>query len=78
MHTITIKRQIPRCTERFETVSQCKNFSFTYNSFDLSDISSPAVINEMKLAFDIARPMYDFMLEAYERMLEQGLIVPEV
>ena len=55
-----------------------KNFSFTYNSFDLSDISSPAVINEMKLAFDIARPMYDFMLEAYERMLEQGLIVPEV
>ena len=44
----------------------------------MSDISYHAVIYEMKLAFDIARPMYDFMLEAYERMLEQGLIVPEV
>ena len=32
-----------------------KNFSFTYNSFDMSRIASSTIIDEMKLAFDIAR-----------------------
>jgi hypothetical protein len=31
----------------------------------------------MKLAFDIARPMYDFFIEAHERMMQEGLIKPE-
>lgn len=77
-HDYYKKDRYPDAPKDLKQYLSAKNFSFTYNSLELSDISSPAVINEMKLAFDIARPMYDFMLEAYERMLEQGLIVPEV
>ncbi|MDY4698709.1 DUF2461 domain-containing protein [Eubacterium coprostanoligenes] len=54
-----------------------KNFSFTYNSFDMSRIASSTIIDEMKLAFDIARPMYEFMIEAHEKMMLEGLIKPE-
>ncbi|MGN0516905.1 hypothetical protein, partial [Eubacterium sp.] len=54
-----------------------KNFSFTYENTDLSRISSPVVIDEMRLAFDIARPMYEFMMDAYKQMMDEGLIKPE-
>ena len=54
-----------------------KNFSFTYNSVDMSRIASSTIIDEMRLAFDIARPMYEFMIEAHEKMMFEGLIKPE-
>lgn len=54
-----------------------KNFSFTYNSVDMSRIASSTIIDEMRLAFDIARPMYEFMIEAHEKMMHEGLIKPE-
>ena len=50
---------------------------FSYDCYDLERLNSTALIDEMKLAFDIARPMYDFMLEAHKRMMEEGLIKPE-
>lgn len=71
------KDRYPDAPKEVKPYLFAKNFSFTYRSFDMSTISSPAVINEMRLAFDIAKPMYDFMLEAYERMIDEGLIVPE-
>ncbi|MBR4241720.1 MAG: DUF2461 family protein [Eubacterium sp.] len=54
-----------------------KNFAFSYRSFDIQRINSSEIINEMKLAFDIARPMYEFMLEAHKKMMSEGLIKPE-
>ena len=54
-----------------------KNFSFTYNSVYMSRIASSTIIDEMRLAFDIARPMYEFMIEAHEKMMHEGLIKPE-
>lgn len=54
-----------------------KNMSFYYNSFDMERIGSTAIIDEMRLAFDIARPMYDFFIEAHQRMMDQGFIKPE-
>ena len=71
------KDRYPDAPKEVKPYLFAKNFSFTYRSFDMSTISSPAVINEMRLAFDIAKPMYDFMLEAYEKMIDEGLIVPE-
>ncbi|HBA94141.1 MAG TPA: hypothetical protein DCZ02_05930 [Ruminococcaceae bacterium] len=71
------KDRYPNAPKQLKPYLFAKNFSFTYRNFDLSVISSPAVIDEMRLAFDIARPMYDFMIEAYERMLKEGLIIPE-
>ena len=43
----------------------------------MSRINTPALIDELRLAFDIARPMYEFFIEAYESMMNQGLIKPE-
>lgn len=54
-----------------------KNMAFTYNSLDLSRINTPALIDELKLAFDISRPMYHFFAEAYDNMISDGLIKPE-
>jgi hypothetical protein len=28
----------------------------------------------MRLAFDVARPMYEFMIEAHTKMMQEGLI----
>lgn len=72
------KDRYPDAPKELKPYLNAKSFGFSYSSNDLSVIASPAVINEMKLAFDVAEPMYDFLLEAYERMLAQGFITPEV
>lgn len=71
------KELYPDAPEELKPYLQAKNMSFTYYNSDLSRINSPALIDELKLSFDIARPMYDFFIEAYENMMNDGLIKPE-
>lgn len=71
------KDPYPDAPKELKPFLMAKNMEFTYGSFDLSRINSPALIDELKLAFDIARPMYEFWIEAYENMLREGLIKPE-
>lgn len=54
-----------------------KNMQFFYQSHDMARLNSTALIDEMRLAFDIARPMYDFFIEAHGLMMDEGLIKPE-
>ena len=54
-----------------------KNMEFSYGSFDMNRINSPSLIDELKLAFDLARPMYSFWADAYDNMLDKGIIKPE-
>lgn len=54
-----------------------KNMEFSYSSFDMNRINSPSLIDELKLAFDLARPMYSFWANAYDNMLDKGIIKPE-
>lgn len=68
----------PDAPEQLKPFLSAKNFSFSYNSSDMNRISDNTIIDEMKLAFDIARPMYDFMIEAHERMMFEGLIKSEI
>lgn len=58
------KELYPDAPEELKPYLQAKNMSFTYYNSDLSRINSPALIDELKLSFDIARPMYDFFIEA--------------
>ena len=51
--------------------------SFSYNSFDLSRIGSSSLIDELKLAFDVSRPMYEFFAMCYDILIADGLIKPE-
>lgn len=71
------KDRYPDAPKELKKYLSAKNISFCYTSEDLSRIGSPSLIDEMKLAFDISRPMYEFFIEAYERMMHEGLIKPE-
>lgn len=68
------KDRYPDAPAELKPFLQAKNMAFSYHNFDISRINDPSLIDEMKLAFDIARPMYDFMCEAYERMILEGYI----
>lgn len=72
------KDRFPDAPQELKPFLSAKNFQFSYNNFDISRMNTSELINEMKLAFDIARPMYEFMADAYERMLLEGLIRPEI
>lgn len=67
----------PDAPEELKPYLKAKNMSFCYYSDDMSRINTPKLIDELRLAFDIARPMYEFFIEAYESMMNQGLIKPE-
>lgn len=71
------KELYPDAPEELKLYLKAKNMSFCYYSDDMSRINTPALIDELRLAFDIARPMYEFFIEAYESMMNQGLIKPE-
>lgn len=67
----------PDAPKSLKPYLSAKNFGFSYNAFDIEHLNDVSLIDEIKLAFDIARPMYEFMTEAYERMMTEGLIKPE-
>lgn len=67
----------PDAPENLKPYLKCKNMSFSYNSFDLSRIGSSSLIDELKLAFDISRPMYEFFAMCYDILIADGLIKPE-
>lgn len=69
--------RFPDAPKQLKPFLSAKHFGFTYYSADMDRIANPGIIDEMKLAFDIARPMYDFMTEAHERMMYEGLIKAE-
>lgn len=71
------KELYPDAPEELKPYLRAKDIAFSYYCDDLSRINTPALIDELKLAFDIARPMYEFLIEAYENMMNKGLIKPE-
>ena len=71
------KETYPDAPEELKPFLLAKNFQFYYSSSDMLKINSSSLIDEMKKAFDTARPMYDFFLEAHTRMMNEGLIKPE-
>lgn len=71
------KDRFPNSPKKLKPYLSAKNISFSYNSTDLTKLTKQELIDDIKTAFIKAKPMYDFMLEAYERMLHEGLIQPE-
>ncbi len=76
-HDYYKKDRFPDAPEDLKPYLMAKNFGFQYNSSDLAKLIDSSLIDEMKLAFDIASPMYEFMIEAFEKMMLEGLIKPE-
>ena len=71
------KDMYPDAPKEIKPYLSAKNMEFSYASFDMNRINSPSLIDELKLAFDLARPMYSFWADAYDNMLDKGIIKPE-
>lgn len=71
------KDMYPDAPKEIKPYLSAKNMEFSYGSFDMNRINSPSLIDELKLAFDLARPMYSFWADAYDNMLDKGIIKPE-
>ena len=71
------KDMYPDAPKEIKPYLSAKNMEFSYGSFDMNRINSPSLIDELKLAFDLARPMYSFWADAYDNMLNKGIIKPE-
>lgn len=71
------KDMYPNAPKDIKPYLSAKNMEFSYSSFDMNRINSPSIIDELKLAFDLARPMYSFWADAYDNMLDKGIIKPE-
>ena len=71
------KDMYPNAPKEIKPYLSAKNMEFSYSSFDMNRIKSQSLIDELKLAFDLARPMYSFWADAYDNMLDKGIIKPE-
>lgn len=71
------KDMYPNAPKEIKPYLSAKNMEFSYSSFDMNRINSPSLIDELKLAFDLARPMYSFWADAYDNMLDKVIIKPE-
>lgn len=71
------KELYPNAPSELKPYLKAKNMSFSYNSSDLSRINTPELIDELRLAFDIARPMYEFFIDCYDILIADGVIKPE-
>lgn len=71
------KELYPSADDILKPYLKAKNMSFSYYSDDLAKIGSSSLIDELKTAFDKARPMYRFFMDAYENLMAEGLIRPE-
>ena len=71
------KDMYPDAPKEIKPYMSAKNIEYSYSSFDMNSINSPSLIDELKLAFDLARPMYSFWADAYDNMLDKGIIKPE-
>lgn len=71
------KDMYPNAPKEIKPYLSAKNMEFSYSSFDINRINSPSLIDELKLTFDLARPMYSFWADAYDNMLDKGIIKPE-
>lgn len=68
------KDMYPNAPKEIKPYLSAKNMEFSYSSFDMKRINSQSLIDELKLAFDLARPMYSFWADAYDNMLDKGII----
>lgn len=68
------KDMYPDAPKEIKPYLSAKNMEFSYSSFDMNKINSPSLIDELKLTFDLARPMYSFWADAYDNMLDKGII----
>ncbi len=68
------KDRYPDAPNNLKQYLQAKSINFSYSSTDISYLESTQIVDDLITKFGAIRKMYDFMLEAYQIMLDEGLI----
>lgn len=68
------KDRIPDAPDEVKQYINAKNVEFSRWSTELEKIATTKIIDELRLMLDISSPMYEFLIEAYDKALSEGLI----
>lgn len=68
------KDKIPDAPQELKKYLNAKNMEFFYWNSDLSNLGTSALIDELRLMLDVSSPMYEFLIEAYDKAVSEGLI----
>ncbi|MDE6110780.1 MAG: hypothetical protein K2F65_02565, partial [Eubacterium sp.] len=68
------KDKVPDAPEELKQYLNAKNMEFVRWNSDLRNIASEKLIDELRLMLDVSSPMYQFLIEAYDKAVSEGLI----
>lgn len=68
------KDKVPDAPENLKPYLNAKNMEFSRWNANLENIASESLIDELRLMLDISSPMYEFLIEAYDKAVSEGLI----
>ncbi len=68
------KDKVPDAPEELKQYLNAKNMEFVCWNSNLENIASSKLIDELRLMLDISSPMYQFLIEAYDKAVSEGLI----
>ena len=66
--------KVPDAPEALKQYLNAKNMEFVRWNSDLRNIASEKLIDELRLMLDVSSPMYQFLIEAYDKAVSEGLI----
>ena len=70
----SLKDGLPDAPEALKQYLNAKNMEFVRWNSDLRNIASEKLIDELRLMLDVSSPMYQFLIEAYDKAVSEGLI----
>ncbi len=71
------KDKVPGAPESLKKYLNAKNMEFVRWNSDLRNIASEKLIDELRKMMEISSPMYQFLIEAYDKAVSEGLINAE-
>lgn len=68
------KDRVPDAPDNLKKYLNSKSIEFSYWSNNLENIGTTKIIDELRLMVDISSPMYEFLIEAYDKAVSEGVI----
>ena len=65
---------MPDASENLKQYLNAKNMEFSKWNSDMKNIASEKLIDELRQMMEISSPMYEFLIEAYDKAVSEGLI----
>lgn len=68
------KDRVPDAPENLKQYLNAKNMEFSYWNNNLENIGTTKIIDELRLMIDLSSPMYQFLIDAYDKAVSEGVI----